>query len=104
MSLKEEMVDLGSRVWDEKMVTVAEWVAAKSCGAVGEKASEVMDDTRVCVCFDLNDFQYLDSGVGVDLFVVGLSFGLTANVFTSASDRSSTAIGGDERRSGSTGS
>lgn len=98
MSLKEEIVDLGSRVCDEKIVTVAEWVAAISCGAVGEKESEVMDDTRVCVCFGLNDFQYLDSGVGVDLFVVGLSFGFTANVFTIASDRSSTAIGVEEGR------
>lgn len=62
MSLKEEIVDLGSKVCDENMETVAEWVAAKSCGAVGEKESEVIDDTRVCVCFGLNDFQYFDSG------------------------------------------
>lgn len=30
VSEKEEIVDLGSRVWEEKIVTVAEWVAAKS--------------------------------------------------------------------------
>lgn len=104
MSLKAAMVDLGSRVCEEKMVTVAEWVAAKSCGAVGENASEVMDETRVWVCLGLKDFQYFDSGVGVDLFVVGLSFGFTANVLTIASDRSSTAIGEEKGRRRSLGS
>lgn len=42
-----------------------------------------MDEIRVCDGFslgDLNDFQYLDSGVGVDLFRVGFSFGFTGNV------------------------
>lgn len=49
VSVKAEMVDLSSRVWEEKILTVAECVAAKSWGEVGEKERRVMEEIRVCV-------------------------------------------------------
>lgn len=86
--MKAAIVDFGSSVFELKIVTVAECVAEKSCGEIGENESEVMEEIRVCGdddddWFDLNDFQYFDSGDDcVDLFEFGFSFGFTANVFT----------------------
>ena len=81
MSLNEEIVDLGSRVLELKMVTVAECVAAKSKGVFGAKDKEVMDEISVGFgCLGLNDFQYFASGVCLDLeFEDGLSLGFTGN-------------------------
>lgn len=83
-SEKEEMVDLGcSRVWwGEKRERVVAWVAARRWGGVGEKERELMEEIRVWgVGWDLKDFQYLDSGVDfVEVWEVGLRFGLTAKV------------------------
>lgn len=84
MSEKEEMVDLGcSRVWwREKRERLVAWVAARRWGGVGEKERELMEEIRVWgVGWDLKDFQYLDSGVDfVEVWEVGLRFGLTAKV------------------------
>ena len=62
-SEKEEMVVLGRKLSELKMVREAEKVAAKSCGGAAEKSMDETAEMRLGICWALKERQYFDSGV-----------------------------------------
>lgn len=79
-SEKEEKVEVGESVLEEKRVREAELAAAKWCGDIGEKSMEGMEEMRFEIWWDLKEDQYLDSEVFDRAFDLGFSFGLVGKV------------------------